>query len=299
MHIRNLQRKLYLNEIVLIICTLFCLKNSASAQLEVKLYPNGSSLTNGITETEMKDEKSFVTNVTTPRMYAYFAPKEIANGTSVLICPGGGYRGISVENEGSKVAQWFNQLGITAFVLYYRMPNQHSMVPLTDAQTAINIIRSKAKEWNINKNKLGIMGFSAGGHLASTVGTHFTKSNRPDFLILVYPVITMNKEFTHAGSRINLIGENPTDEQIKNFSNELQVNKNTPSTFLVLALDDKAVVPENSYLFHKALQTAGVPSVLHTYDIGGHGFGMRKRSLPVDNWTDLLQSWLFTNKLIK
>ena len=273
--------------------------SNVKSQEEIKLYPKGATSSNGIIDKEAKDDKSFVTNITEARMYAYFAPKELANGTAVLICPGGGYRGISVENEGSNVALWLNKLGVTAFVLYYRMPNQHTTVPLEDAQTAIEIIKSKSKEWHIEATKIGIMGFSAGGHLASTVGTHFTKKNRPDFMILGYPVISMNKEITHAGSRKNLIGENATPEIEKLYSNELQVTKNTPPTFIVLALDDKAVPVENSYRFHKSLLANGISSEIQTFDLGGHGFGMRKKGLPVDNWTDLLEAWLKKNKLIK
>lgn len=285
---------------LLLVMVLFSVFSSnVKSQEEIKLYPKGAKSTNGIIEKEVKDDKSFVTNITEARMYAYFAPKELASGTAVLICPGGGYRGISVENEGSNVALWLNKLGVTAFVLYYRMPNQHTTVPLEDAQTAMEIIKSKSKEWHIEANKIGIMGFSAGGHLASTVGTHFTKKNRPDFMILGYPVISMNKEITHAGSRKNLIGENPTPEIEKLYSNDLQVTKNTPPTFLVLALDDKAVPVENSYRFHKALLANGVSSEIQTFDLGGHGFGMRKKGLPVDNWTDLLEAWLKKNKLIK
>lgn len=286
------------NNLVILMAFISVFSSNLRSQEEIKLYPKGPKTNNGIVEKEAKDNKSFVTYITEPRMYAYMAPKEIATGTAVLICPGGGYWGVSVENEGSNVALWLNKLGVSAFVLYYRMPNQHSEIPLADAQTAMEIIRSRSKEWNINKDKVGIMGFSAGGHLASTVGTHFSKKNRPDFMILGYPVISMNKEITHGGSRKNLIGENPTPEMEKLYSNELQVTKNTPPTFIVLALDDKAVPVENSNRFHKALLAVGVSSEIHTYDLGGHGFGMRKKGLPVDNWTDLLQEWLQKNKLI-
>jgi acetyl esterase/lipase len=287
------------NNLVLLMVFFSIFSSNLKSQEEIKLYKSAPKSSNGIVDKEAKDANAFVTNITEPRMYAYIAPQESATGSAVLICPGGGYRGVSVENEGSNVALWLNKLGVSAFVLYYRMPNQHNEIPLADAQAAMEIIRSRAKEWNVNKDKLGIMGFSAGGHLASTVGTHFSKKNRPDFMVLVYPVISMNKEITHGGSRKNLIGENPTPEMEKLYSNELQVTKNTPPTFIVLALDDKAVPVENSYRFHKALLAAGVSSEIHTYDLGGHGFGMRKKGIPVDNWTDLLQAWLLQNKLIK
>jgi acetyl esterase/lipase len=226
--------------------------------------------------------------------------KEKASGTAVLICPGGGYSGVSMIKEGSEIAKWFNELGVSAFVLYYRMPNGHSLVPLTDAQTALGIIHQHAKEWNIAATKIGIMGFSAGGHLASTVGTHFkTKEQRPAFMILGYPVVTMKNELTHAGSRKNLLGDNPSEEIINLYSNELQVTNNTPPTFIVHATDDKTVPVKNSVQLYEALKNHKIVTELDTFAVGGHGFGMRKRGIPVDNWPELLQKWLKANVLIK
>jgi len=270
-----------------------------NAQQEIKLYPNGPKENNGITEKEVMQRGDFVINISEPRMYYYAAPKEKATGTAVLICPGGGYMGVSVIKEGEEIAKWFNELGVTAFVLYYRMPNGHTTIPLTDAQTALKIIQKRANEWNINKEKIGIMGFSAGGHLASTVGTHFkTKSQRPAFMILGYPVVTMKKELTHGGSRKNLIGENPTPAVEKLYSNELQVTKNTPPTFIVHNRDDRVVPIENSIQIYKALLDKKVVAELDTFAVGGHGFGMRKHGIPVDNWPELLKTWLKNNKLI-
>lgn len=276
------------------------LSNQIIAQEVIKLYKTVPVVSVSQVLAEAKDSNSFVTNISEPRMYAYFAPKEIATGAAVIICPGGGYRGISVKKEGEEFAEWFNKLGISAFVLYYRMPNGNHEIPLKDAQTALKIVRKGARKWNIQKDKIGIMGFSAGGHLASTVGTHFkNKMQRPDFMILAYPVVTMKNELTHAGSRNNLLGKSPTDELVNLFSNELQVTKKTPPTFLVHAIDDKAVPIANSELILKALQEKNVPAELHKYDVGGHGFGMIKRKIPLDNWTDLLMTWLQNNKLIK
>ncbi|HJV78952.1 MAG TPA: alpha/beta hydrolase [Paludibacter sp.] len=270
-----------------------------TAQEEIKLYPNGPVESNGIIVPESFRDPEFIVNTSNPRMYAYPAAKKIANGTAVVICPGGGYVGVSQIKEGSEIAKWFNNLGVTAFVLYYRMPNGHTEIPLKDAQTALKIIREGAKKWGVDKNKIGIMGFSAGGHLASTAGTHFqTKLQRPDFMILAYPVVTMKKELTHMGSRENLLSKNPSDELVLQYSNELQVTKNTPPTFIVHALDDKAVPVENSKQLLKALHDKQVPAELHTFDIGGHGFGMRKHGIPADNWPDLLKAWLKSNKLI-
>jgi len=270
------------------------------AQEEIMLYPNGMSESNELTASESYRDKEFIVNISTPRMYVFPALKEAASGTAVLICPGGGYTGVSQIKEGSEIAYWFNRIGVTAFVLYYRMPNGHHDIPLKDAQTALSIIHSRAKEWNINKNKIGIMGFSAGGHLAATVGTHFTnKIQRPAFMILAYPVISMDKNITHGGSRTNLLGKNPSDELERKYSNELHVTRKTPPTFIVHAIDDKAVPIANSENFVKALQANKVPATLIKYEEGGHGFGMRKKGIPADNWDQELIKWLLARKLIK
>lgn len=270
------------------------------AQEEIKLYPNGATESNELKVPESFRDKEFIIDISEARMYAYPAAKDKANGTAVLICPGGGYSGVSQIKEGSEIAKWFNNLGVTAFVLYYRMPNGHPEIPLKDAQTAFSIIHQRAKEWNIRKNKIGIMGFSAGGHLASTVGTHFkTKIQRPAFMILGYPVVTMDKTLTHGGSRKNLLGANPSEDMVKLYSNELQVTKKTPPTFIVHAKDDGAVPIANSENLLKALQANKVSAELQVYDIGGHGFGMRKKNIPADNWSEVLKAWLVKQKLIK
>ena len=280
--------------------TFMLFAGQVKGQEEIQIYKNAPKDSNGIKEPESKDKNDFVNNISIARMYAYIVPGKDATGSAVLICPGGGYSGVSVKKEGEEIAKWFNDLGVTAFVLYYRMPNGHDNIPLIDAQTALKIIHKRAKEWNLDQNKIGIMGFSAGGHLASTVGTHFkTNVQRPDFMILAYPVVTMNKDLTHAGSRNNLLGKNPSDELVKLYSNELQVTKTTPPTFIVHAIDDKTVPIANSEQLLKALQDLNVPAELHKFDVGGHGFGMRKRGIPVDNWPDLLKNWLKTNNLIK
>jgi acetyl esterase/lipase len=265
------------------------------AQEEIKLHKNGPSENSGITEKEATYDNSWVTNVTEARMYAYIVPKEKASGAAVLICPGGGYGGLAVAHEGSQVAEWLNTLGVSAFVLYYRMPNQHSEIPLTDAQTAIQIIREGAGKWNIDKHKIGIAGFSAGGHLASTAGTHFDEINRPDFMILIYPVISM----TGDGTCQNLLGETPSKEQLNRFSNQLLVTDKTPPAFIIAALDDDVVSVEHSFMFYKALQDKKIPSEIHTYEKGGHGFGMRKQGLEIDNWTEKLRIWLKTSGFIE
>jgi len=279
---------------------LITLSIQLKAQEQIKLYPNGAKENNGITVPESFRDPEFLINISEPRMVAFLADKIKANGTAVVICPGGGYSGVAVIKEGSEIAKWFNDLGVSAFVLYYRMPNGHSDIPLKDAQTALKIVSDNSKKWNIDKSKIGIMGFSAGGHLASTVGTHFkTKTDRPAFMILGYPVVTMKKELTHGGSRTNLLGKDPSEELVTLYSNELQVTKKTPPTFIVHAIDDKTVPIANSEQLLKALKDNNVPSELQKFDVGGHGFGMRKRGIPVDNWSDLLKKWLQANQLIK
>lgn len=269
------------------------------SQEEIKLYPNGPTESNELKTEEKWRDMDFLLDISEPRMYAYPASKENNCGTAVLICPGGGYSGVSAVKEGAEIAKWFNELGVSAFVLYYRMPNGHYEIPLKDAQTALSIIHKRSREWKINKKKIGIMGFSAGGHLASTVGTHFkTKAERPAFMLLAYPVVTMNKDLTHKGSRDNLLGKNPSDELVKLYSNELQVNKQTPPTFIIHARDDGAVPIANSENLLEALQKNKVPAKLVTYDEGGHGFGMRKKGIPVENWPQKMKSWLTERKLI-
>ena len=269
------------------------------SQEKILLYPQGATESNELKTEEKWRDMDFLLDISEPRMYAYPASKDNNCGTAVLICPGGGYSGVSAVKEGAEIAKWFNELGVSAFVLYYRMPNGHYEIPLKDAQTALSIIHKRSREWKINKKKIGIMGFSAGGHLASTVGTHFkTKAERPAFMLLAYPVVTMNKDLTHKGSRDNLLGKNPSDELVKLYSNELQVNKQTPPTFIIHARDDGAVPIANSENLLEALQKNKVPAKLVTYDEGGHGFGMRKKGIPVENWPQEMKAWLTERKLI-
>ncbi|MEK9633099.1 MAG: alpha/beta hydrolase, partial [Opitutae bacterium] len=205
------------------------------------------------------------------------------NGTAAIICPGGGYGGLVMGAEGHGIAQWLNSHGITGVVLQYRLPKGRSFVPLEDAQRAIRLVRHRAKEWKINANKVGIVGFSAGGHLASTAATHFPKSGgppaknlfdriscRPDFAILVYPVVTMGKH-THRGSKRNLLGNNPALQMVDLFSNEKQVIKETPPVFMAHAVDDRPVPPENSRMLYAALQKKDIPSKYMELPDGGHG----------------------------
>ncbi len=230
------------------------------------------------------------------------------NGTAIVICPGGGYGGLVTGAEGHGIATWLNRSGITGVVLEYRLPKGRPFVPLLDAQRAIRTVRANAKAWEIDPAKVGIIGFSAGGHLASTAGTHFDdgnakaedviekQSSRPDFMILVYPVITMSEK-THGGSRNNLLGNKPDEKHVKLFSNEMQITAKTPPAFLAHAKDDTVVVLENSKVFYDALQAQKVPSKYLELASGGHGLNGYKGPM-WDAWQTQSLAWLGELKLI-
>ena len=230
------------------------------------------------------------------------------NGTAIVICPGGGYGGLVTDAEGHGIAKWLNSHGITGVVLEYRLPKGRSFVPLLDAQRALRTVRFNAKGWNIDPARIGIMGFSAGGHLASTAGTHFDDGDpkaadaidrlgcRPDFMILVYPVVTMS-DSTHSGSRTNLLGKEPSPKLVELFSNEKQVTDRTPPAFLAHAVDDKPVPPENSRFFYAALQAHKVPSQYVELPSGGHGLNGYKGPM-WDAWQEKSLKWLAELKLV-
>ncbi|HEX8546928.1 MAG TPA: alpha/beta hydrolase [Cytophagaceae bacterium] len=275
---------------------------SSQAQEKIYLWPEGAPFAMGAAEEDK------------PSITAYFAPKDKATGAAVIICPGGGYVTLAASHEGDSVAQWFNKLGITAFVLRYRVGTwdhkkyQHP-VPFMDATRAMRIVRSRAKEWSINREKIGIMGFSAGGHLASTVATRFDggnsksknsidkQSSRPNFLVLVYPVITLNTKYAFRFGRGVLLGDNASQASIDSLSNETQVTSLTPPTFLMHSNDD-GVYPENSVLFYMALREANVPAELHIYERGGHGYGLGRDPI-TSTWPDRLRDWLRNQGLLK
>ncbi|WP_312077284.1 alpha/beta hydrolase [Chryseobacterium sp.] len=263
-------------------------------------------------ETSVEKTIIWIENIQKPTLEIYLPSKKIATGKAVVICPGGGYRGLAYDGEGTDIAKWFNSKGIAAFVLKYRVPASKSLIipheaPLQDAKRAMRLVRSNAKKWNINENQIGIMGFSAGGHLASTLGTHFDSedklsksdieniSARPDFMILIYPVITM-EAFGHQGSRENLLGMKPSQELLKYYSNEIQVTGKTPPTFLLHCSDDKTVPVKNSLVFYEALQKEKVESEMHIFPKGGHGFGLAIGKGHLENWTDNLYEWILSLK---
>lgn len=270
---------------------MLCTTLFAQKPIEIKLWPDGAPNSNGVKGNEQELEKNRISNITDPTITVYL-PKE-SNGMAIVMCPGGGYTRLAMDHEGHDMASWFNSQGITYVVLKYRMPNGHYEVPLSDAEQAIRIVREHAKEWKIDPAKVGVMGASAGGHLASTLATHYSdKGTRPDFQILLYPVITMDETKTHGGSRTNLIGKTPSTELINRYSNELQVSKETPPAFLALSSDDKAVPADNSIRYYLALLNNDVPVSMHIYPIGGHGWGFRDNFTYKRQWTGELEKWL-------
>jgi len=256
-----------------------------------------------------KDQK-----INTPQLWYYPSPHPKKEVAAVLVIPGGGYKNLAFEHEGIKVAEWLNKIGVSAFVLMYRTPHWESKpcktkVALLDAQRALQMVAENAKQWNIDNSKIGIIGFSAGGHLAATLSNHFDfnnlekstnkKSYGPSFCILVYPVISMKDKLTHLGSKYSLLGSSPTDEEVHFFSNELQISaEKTPPTLLIHAKDDSVVNPENSIQYYKSLQENKIPSTLHLMEVGGHGFGISSTERPTQLWLALAKHWLIQRGII-
>ena len=283
--------------------------------MTINLWPNqipNSKINNAYQEMDVNKngQLSSVSKVSVPTLSIFLPENADSNGTAVVICPGGGYSHLAINKEGFKVAKWFNSLGIAAFVLKYRLPSDaimedKSVGPLQDAQEALRIVRKNAEKWNINPNKIGIMGFSAGGHLASTLSTHYNEevyvhdkiSAKPNFSILIYPVISMKKAITHERSRTHLLGDTPSDEIVALFSDEQQIDSLTPPAFLIHASDDKTVPVENSIDYYMALKNSGVSAEMHIYEIGGHGFGLGVKGTSL-YWTEQCEHWLKTNHFL-
>lgn len=256
-----------------------------------------------------KEHSGMFSGVTKPTLEIYLPQKDRSTGAAVIICPGGGYAVLVYRAEGVKTAKEFAKNGVAAFVLKYRLPSDSTMIdkkigPLQDAQQAIKIVRENAAKWGIDENRVGIMGFSAGGHLASTAATHFEKSYiennkntnlRPDFQILVYPVISMQDSLTHLDSRKNLLGENPSKNIIAEFSNELQVTENTPPAYITQAGDDKVVDVDNSIVYYEKLRHHNVLAEMHIYPKGNHGFVLFQ---PTEEWMMPLFKWMKNSKWI-
>lgn len=283
----------------LMLSLILCAQAAAEPKEEL-LWPKGAP---GAVGTEAADK---------PTLTVFLPPADKANGAAVVVCPGGGYGFLAKDHEGKQIGEWFNARGVTAFMLLYRIaPRYRHPAPMQDAQRAIRTVRGRAKEWNVDPNRVGIMGFSAGGHLAATAGTHFDAgkaesddpierlSSRPDFLILCYPVITFEPPHAHMGSRQNLLGKDADAKLVESLCNEKQVTERTPPTFLFHTDADKGVVPENSILFYLALKKAKVPAELHIYEKGPHGVGLAAKDPVLGTWPDRLNSWLETRGLLK
>ncbi|MBK9390126.1 MAG: alpha/beta hydrolase [Bacteroidetes bacterium] len=309
------------NIISLLSITLLMISQSTFAQeYKLPLYkgtPPGFK-DNGGKEQVISEDIVRISHVQTPDIAVYLPSKKMATGQAVIICPGGGYHILAYDYEGSDVARYLNSIGVAGIVLKYRLPVYGNCevphkTPLMDAQRAMRLVRNNAANWNIDPGKIGIMGFSAGGHLASTLGTHFDYGNksaadsvermscRPDFMILMYPVITFTDPSMHKGSREALLGKDPDPELVKYYSNELQVKTDTPPAILILADDDKAVPSENSILMYRALQAKGIPSELHIVSEGGHGYGLSTKNEHIGSWTNNVKLWLewLNNQSIK
>ncbi|WP_419800918.1 alpha/beta hydrolase [Mucilaginibacter sp.] len=286
------------------------------AQTVIPLYPG--AIPNSINDNAYQEVKSGSANnigyskVTKPTLEIYLPAKDKATGAAVVICPGGGYAFVSYTHEGIEIAEAFNKIGVAAFVLKYRLPSDaimkdKSIGPLQDAQMAIKTVRENAAKYHIDPNKVGIIGFSAGGSLAALTGSHYNDpkiansnntSLRPDFMVLLYPVISMTDSLTHKGSLDNLLGLTPNPEQVRYFSNELNVTPNTPPTMLVHAEDDNVVNVKNSLYYYEALLKNKVPAELIIYPKGGHGFGLNNKTTP-DNWMEHVKNWMIGNGWIK
>jgi Esterase/lipase len=286
----------------------------AAQDLRLKLWPNGEPNKNhppGQEEYFQEDGINQVNNISEAVLYIYQPKKQNNTGAAIIICPGGGYWVEAIDHEGYQMAEYFKSIGMTAVVLKYRLPYGIPDIPISDVLESVRLVRSKAIEWGLDAHKIGIAGASAGGHLASTAGTHYDLgdpnsadpllklSSRPDFLLLLYPVISFTEDIGHIGSRINFIGQTNDWNIVKKYSNEFWVTKDTPPSFFVLADDDKAVQPENSILFYSKLKDYGIPAELHIFAHGGHGFGMEKNGLPVANWPNLFKDWLKAMKIIQ
>jgi len=274
---------------------LFSFITIMNAQTTIKLWDDNPPTDNGITELET-NEDGRISNVSKPEIILYLPKKEENRKIAVIICPGGGYSRLAMNHEGHQFAQWLQSQGITGIILKYRMPNKHKEVPLEDFHRAIEYVRSNAVEWDLvdeNMNtKVGVAGFSAGGHLAATASTHFSSNElRPDFSILFYPVITMG-QYTHEGSKQNLLGNTPSANDVLYYSNETRIDEQTPPAILLLSDDDTAVPSMNSIMYYKSLKENNIPATMYIFPEGGHGWGMRENFKYHNEMLSLLKSWL-------
>jgi len=264
------------------------------------LWPNGAPAALGEAEQDQ------------PMLIRYPAPEHLANGAAVVVCPGGGYNMLAMDHEGHQVARWLNSFGVSAYILTYRLGRNgyRHPVPMNDGKRAIRTVRANAAAWGVDPERIGVLGFSAGGHMASTLGTHFDGgtntsndiiervSSRPDFMVLLYPVISFTQDYQHSGSRISLLGENANEETVRLMSNELQVKDDTPPTFLVHTTEDKSVPPKNSIFFYLELKKRNIPAEMHIFEKGRHGLGLGQTGSAFAHWTQLCEDWLLDRGLL-
>lgn len=283
----------------LLVLFVIILKLSAEAKVvePQKLYVKVPNSGNGLTAKDFSHDSisHIMAGIIEPDFFLFLPDKNIATGKIVIICPGGGYSCVAYGHEGLEAAQWLNNLGVAAVVLRYRMPNSNHNIPLNDVHEMFRVIRKNASEWGINPNDIGIMGFSAGGHLASTATTKFTENTRPNFAILLYPVITMNRAFTHIGSRNKLIGKDENSNLEQLYSSELHVTPQSPKTFIALSDNDRTVLPKNSIMYYNALKENNISTELHIYPSGGHGWGWKKEFKHREEFLSSLKRWLKDN----
>ncbi|MDP4291517.1 MAG: alpha/beta hydrolase [Bacteroidota bacterium] len=287
----------------------------AQNPVTMKLWPGKAPYSNGNITPEKESAPGSVSNVCEASLIIYRPEQGKANGTAVIICPGGGYSHEATIKEGHDVAKWFNSFGVTGIVLKYRLPGadgitEKDKAPLSDAQRAMRYVRSKAAEWGLKPNQIGIMGFSAGGNLAVNAGTHFDAGNpqasdpieqiscRPDFMLLIYPVVSMEENLTHGGSRLALLGSNPDPAKVSFYSGEQNVTAATPPAFLVHATDDGAVKVENTINLYLAIHKMKIPVEMHIYEKGGHGFGLNQATGTTLSWPDRCKGWLEQRKFL-
>ncbi len=264
------------------------------SRFTVKVWENGAEESNGITKEEFfKNDSSDVYNVSEAEINLFLVQGEENTGKMVLICPGGAYGMQAIRKEGWAMAEWLNKEGVNAAVLKYRLPNGNKEIPLKDAKKAMTILRANSSKWGYDAAQIGVCGYSAGGHLASTLATKYDKDSRPDFQILFYPVISFEDSLTHRGTRMNLLGESfRNHDLIDEFSNEKHITPETPKAILFHSLDDGAVTPTNSFVYKEALDRNNVECQLHTYPVGNHGWGTLKGFTYYNDWTRNLSIWL-------
>lgn len=258
----------------------------------------------GATGTEEKDK---------PMLIRYPAPEAIATGAAVVVCPGGGYNMLAMDHEGHQIARWLNSFGVSAYILTYRLGRNgyKHPIPMNDGKRAIRTVRANAKVWGIDPERIGVLGFSAGGHMASTLGTHFDagqseaadpverNSSRPDFMVLLYPVISFTEDYQHSGSRISLLGEDADPDLVRLMSNEKQVTDDTPQAFLVHTTEDKVVPPENSIFFYLELKKRNIPAEMHIYEKGRHGLGLGAPGTAFASWPERCEEWMLERGLLQ